>query len=349
MAGTAQPVTPAKKGWRGKLLALLAVGLLLFIAIAALTGLIGYGWASLRSSLFPRDEGLLEYIPGDAAGVLVVDLHQLDLASLGDEKSTARVAMERMRNDVKKATGINIAFDVDKLAISQVVAVARGRFSRDKLEARLMEHRYVVAEHRGVRYLARKGDDAIAVIDDLLLYGSEEGLRSAIDAKENSTSLEENPEFTRRLSQMGWNHALLATVQMSDERPSLRAILTGGTGPRAFTAGVSTMEGGGLFVNVIIETVSANAAEELAKLLEQRRADVEGFRGFFGEAAPTVAELAKTAKLRAEPGASAVHIELRLDPAGLDRLLKAAPTAGPAGVGELSKAFRLHQLLAPGP
>ncbi len=50
---------------------------------------------------------------------------------------------------MKGATGIDLAFDVDKLLLSPSLAVAHGRFDQKKLAERLTEHRYVLAEHKG--------------------------------------------------------------------------------------------------------------------------------------------------------------------------------------------------------
>jgi hypothetical protein len=329
-----------------KLIVFAAVALAVFIA--AQTGFIGYGFAELKSSLFPADEGLLEYVPGTSSGVVIIDPHQLELASLGDEQSSARAALEQKRKEIKAATDIDIAFDVDKLLIAPEIAVARGRFSQDKLEERLIASGYVVSEHKGVRYLFRKGEDAIAVRGSILLYGDEEKIKAALDAEDADTSLAENEDVKRRLSQMGWDHAVLATVRSDSERPSLRAILTGASGPRAFTASAVT-KGGGLTLKVNIETASGAAVDELAKLLEEKRGSVESLKEVLGpDLTSLLADIAKATTITPAPATSAVKLEVALDAPTLDRLIKGASAALPANAGELYKNLRLYQLLVPG-
>lgn len=337
----------AKKGGRGKLIALVGIALVVFIGVQ--TGLAGYGWAHLKSALFPSDAGLLEYIPESEAALVVIDPHQIDQGSLGDEQSSARVALKRVRDDVKRVAGIDLAFDVDKLILSPTVSVARGRFSQDKLEKHLAESRYVVSEHRGVRVLVREGEDAIAVTGGVLLYGSAEGIRAAIDAEADDKSLAEDEQSVRRLKQMGWDRAVLGLVRVSDDKPSLRAILTGSTGPRAGTVGVATRPGK-LDIDVIIEAASATAADELAKLLEEKRTQPNELQALVGsEAAQVFADLAKLTIIQADPAASAVRIHLSLDPAMQQRIAGVATKAlSSAQASEAYKALRLFQLLTPG-
>ena len=148
--------------------------------------------------------------------------------------------------------------------------VARGRFDGKKLADKLIESHYALAEHKGETYLVRAGEDAIAAIGgSVLLYGDEAGVKAAIDAQKDGTSLQKNEQVTARLSQMGWNHPLLVTVRITDDKPSVREVLTGATGPRAVTVGVSTLAG--LDLDAVVETPSPSAGAELAKLLDEKR------------------------------------------------------------------------------
>lgn len=210
----------AKKGGNAKWIVLLVLGLATFLGIQ--TGIAGYGWAHFKSSVFPSDAGLLEYIPLEDAAVVILDPHQIDEASLGDEQSTARVALKRVRDDIAKAAGIDVAMDLDKLAVSPSIVVARGRFSQSSIEERLIASRYVAVDHRGVRILVRQGEDAIAIDGSFLLYGGEAGIRAAIDAEADDKSMGDDEATTRRFKQMGWDRAILATVRVTDDKPSLR-------------------------------------------------------------------------------------------------------------------------------
>lgn len=334
--------TPARKTGNGKWMALAAVALVVFVAAQA--GYLGFGCAHVRAAVFPRDEALLEYVPGDAGGALILDPHQLDPKALGSETSASRQWLTRTRTELKKATDIDVLFDVDKLVLSPTLAVARGRFDAKKLADKLGEARYKPAEHKGQGYLVSK-DDAIAVVDDsILLYGDEAGVRAGIEAKQGKSSLGNNEQAMARLKSVGWDHPLLFTVQITDERPSIRAILAGSTGPRAVTVGVTTRAG--LDLDATIEMTSPASAEELKKLLEEKRKDAEALKPLVGqEAANILLEVIKKGTLGSEEGFLKIH--LHVEPAQLDALIKAADSAA-APFGEMYKNLRLIQLLVPG-
>jgi hypothetical protein len=353
---------PARRG-SGKWMVLGVAALAAFVAVE--TGWAGFGWAALRSAIYPNDAALLGWVPGDTAGVAIVDPHQLKLEALGAEGTTSRSALARTRDDVKQVTGIDLAFDVDKLLLSPSLVVAHGRFDRKKLSDKLAEHRYVLAEHRGETYLVRAGEDAIAVVDgSVLLYGDEAGIKAAIDAHEDGTALEKNEQVVARLAKLGWNHPLLVTVRLVDDKPSLHTILTGSTGPRAVTAGVTTLAG--LDVDVIVESASPSAGAELAKVLDEKRRSAgaplpattgggpsatmggspPSLPGLGAEVTPVVADLAKKATVAADPQTGAVKIHVHVDPAQLDTLVKHAGAAAP--FADAYKSMRLFQLLSPG-
>jgi hypothetical protein len=329
------------KPGRGKWWALGTIAVAGFLAVE--TGWAGFGWAHLKSAVFPRDESLLAWVPARTDAVVIVDPHLLDAKALGGEGTTARAALERTRDDVKKATGIDLALDVDKLVLTSSLVVARGRFDRKKLTERLSEHRYTIAEHHGEPYLVRAGEDAIGVYDDsLLLYGDEASLKDAIDAHREGKSVANDEQVTKRLSQARWSHPVLGTYRITDDKPSVRAILTGSTGPRAVTVGVGTVSG--LDVDANIEAATPSAGGELAKLLDEKRQNAGGLVGLGGDATPVLVDAAKKATIKSDPETGVVTIHVHLDPAQLDTLAKSARSAP---WGEYYKTVRLFQLLSP--
>jgi len=334
--------TTKKAGGWGKWKALGVLGAVAFLAVE--TGWAGFGFAKLRSAVYPADPWLLGWVPGDTHAVVIFDPHQLQDKALGGEGSTLRSALERTRDDVKKVTGIDLAFDVDKLVLTPSLVVARGRFDKKKLADKLTESHYALAEHKGETYLVRTGEDAIAAIDgSVLLYGDEAGVKAAIDAQKDDTSLGKNDQVKARLSQMGWNHPLLVTVRIADEKPSVREVLTGATGPRAVTAAASTL--GGLDLDAVVETPSPSAGAELAKLLdEKRQAAGTLVPGAPADASAIVTEVAKKATVTADPQTGAVRAHAHLDDKQLDALAKSAKSLP---LAEWYKDFRLFQLLAP--
>lgn len=346
MAEAAKPTARSSLRRRTKILAGAAAVVLLSVVIAAKAGLLGYGWAALGASLFPSDHALLAYVPGDVGGVAILDPHQIDERSLAGGQGTLRSGLAGRVEAVKKVTGIDLAFDVDKLLLTPTLVVARGRFDGARLAERLAENNYVKAERGGVAYLVRQGEDAIAVIEDeVLLYGDEPALQASIDARENGTSLKANERAVERMDEIGWDHALLLTIRLHDDKPSLRSMLGGASGPRAVTIGVKTADGA--VVKAAVEAASPAAAEDLRKQLEEHRARLESIEPHVGAAlAPHVLEAAKTGVFALDPGSSTLRIQAHLSPALLDAL---AGSVGKTdqGVAARYRTFRLWQLLAP--
>ena len=332
-----------KRGGGRKWVVLGALALGTVVAVEA--GWAGYGAARLRSAVFPRDESLLSWLPGDTGGLVIVDPHQLKLEALGTDGSTARTEIRRRIDDIKKITGIDLAFDVDKLALSGSLAVARGRFDAKKLRERLTENRYTTAEHEGYTYLVRAGEDALAVVDDsILLYGDESSVKAGLAAHAKGTSLEKNDPTTARLRRIGWDRALLATVRIADDRPSVREVLSGSSGPRAVSVAVRTQ--GGLDIDAEVEAAAPSAADELAKLLDEKRKSDAAIAPLVGaDTAKVLADIAQKATVTADTTAGVVKIHVHLDQAQVDTLAKQAKANLP--VGEMYKTLRLYQLLAP--
>ena len=318
--------------------------LILAVVVASQAGLTGYGWAHLKSSAFPRDEAILGYAPADTAGVLIVDPHQVDPKSLGAESGAARGWLSRTRADLQKATGIDLFFDVDKIVATPTILVLRGRFDAHKLAERLGAAHYAAVDYKGQSYLVRAGEDAIAVVDgDILLYGDEAGVKAAIDAKQGGTSLEKSEQVLERLKSVGWNHPILLTIRITDEKPSIRSILTGSTGPRAVTVGLTTLSG--LDVAASIESASPAAAEELKKLLEEKRGAPDALTPVIGpDSAAILVDVAKKATITRQE--SYLRVQMHVEPAQLDALLRASSASMP--LGEAYKTLRLYQLLVPG-
>jgi hypothetical protein len=325
-----------------------ALVFVLFLAIAGVlavkTGWAGFGWAQLRSAVYPRNDSLLEWIPADSPAVAIIDPHQIRLKALGSETSIARTWLERVRRDVKKAAGVDLVFDVDKVAMTQGLVVMSGRFDGDKLAAKLAEYQYTKAEHADHTYLVRAGEDAVmAVGDDTLVYGDEEAIKASIDAR-SGASLAKNQVVLDRLAQIGWNHPLLGTLQLGSDRPSLRSMITGSTGPRAVSIAVRGDRGVDVFAS--IEAASPSAGAELAKLLDEKRASVADLQAMTGpELGGQLATVARDAMIKADPVTGQVAISVHVSGEALDTVIRAAEQSAP--LADMYKTFRLVQLLAP--
>jgi hypothetical protein len=331
----------SRAGW----VLLLLFGLAAFGAVK--TGWAGFGWAEAKSVVYPGSEGLLEWIPAEAQAVAIVDPHQIHAKSLGPEQGAARAWLERVRGDVKAASGVDLVFDVDKLALTPTLVVMAGRFDGDKLAARLAEYKYVRAEHGGRSYLVRAGEDALMAVDnDRLLYGDEASIQAAIDAK-GGASLAKNDQFTARLARAGYKQPLVATMALGGERPSLRSMLTGSTGPRAISLGVKSASG--IDVHATIDAASGPPADELAHLLDAQRAGVaESLQATTGaELGALLAKVAHDTTITADATTGQVDLRAHISSEDLDALVKSAETSAP--LSEAYKALRRHQLVAPSP
>ncbi len=313
--------------------------------LAVKTGWAGFGWAQLKSMVYPRNDALLEWIPSDAQAVAVIDPHQIRMKALGGEGSVVRTWLERVRGDVKNAAGVDLVFDVDKVALTPGLVVMSGRFDGEKLAARLAEYRYTKADHGDRSYLVRAGEDAVmAVGDDTLVYGDEDAIKASIDAKAGA-SLAKNQPVVDRLAQIGWNHPLIGTVQLGGDRPSLRSMITGSTGPRAVT--VSVRGDRGVDLRGSIETATPSAAAELAKLLDEKRANVADLQAMTGpDLGSQLATVAHDATIKADPVTGQVAIGVHVSSEALDAVIRAAEQSAP--LAEMYKTLRLVQLLTPG-
>ena len=312
--------------------------------IAVETGWAGFGWAQLRSVVYPRNDALLEWVPADTQAVAVVDPHQIRLKALGGEGSVVRTWLERVRADVKKAAGVDLVFDVDKVVLTPGLIVMSGRFDGEKLAAKLAEYRYARADHGDRSYLVRAGEDAVMVVgDDVLVYGDDDTIKASIDAKAG-TSLAKNQPVVDRLAQTGWNHPLLATIQLGGDRPSLRSMITGSTGPRAVSFSVRGDRG--VDVQASVEAATPSAGAELAKLLDEKRASAADLQALAGpDLGAQLTTVAKDATIKADPVSGQVAIGVHVSSDALDAVMRAAEQSGP--LADMYKTFRLVQLLAP--
>ena len=334
-----------RKGWiRAKWIALLLVALGVFAAVE--TGWTGFGLAALRSATFPRDEALLEWVPPDTLAVIIVDPHRVRPGGLGSAQGFVRENLDRVRANIKKATGVDLGFDVDKLVLTPTLAVLRGRFDEGKITDQLSEYKYTKTEYKGQRYLVRTGEDALFVSSDaIIVYGQEAAIKASIDAN-SGVSLARNESVTARLSEIGWNEPLLGTIELASDRPSLRAMIAGVSGPRAVTVGVR--EAQGLDVTAIVETASPSGAGDFAKFLEDHRGDATQSLGTvastdFGK---SLGDLAKAAAIQPDATHGRVTVRAHLSGDALSALVRTAQSSVP--LQEMVKTLQVIQFLAPG-
>ncbi len=327
------------------------VPLLFFVALIVAfyasrrPGQFGFGVAHLWAQVAPRDEALLSYLPADERAFLLVSPHHLEPRAF-DPEGRPPAPFERLRADVRRVAGVDLALDIDRLALSPGLAVARGRFDRSELDERLTRAGYRAAEHRGVPRWLKDGEDAVALDGTALLYGDEGSVRAAIDARlEPARSLASRPDVVARLDRAGWSHALVGHFDGA-QTLSLRSALLGSTGPRGLVASLDTTKAG-VELRGQVEAASPEAAGELLALLEGRRPGLRrAALGLGGEAGAVLEKAAATATLRKGDDPAVLEAHARLTTAEVGALLRAASGAS----NQLRNAYdtlRLVQLLAP--
>jgi hypothetical protein len=313
--------------------------------IAGQLGWLGWGLGHVRAQVYPTDVALLGYLPETTSAVAILNPHLTDKKSLGGEKGALFSQVERIRKDLLQVTGVDLVIDVDKLVISPGLIVARGRFNAAKIAQKLAEAHYSSLEYKGAKILIKPNEDALSVLDDgVLAYGTEAAIREALDAHEAGKTLGKREAFVGRLDRLGWSHPLVATVQLTDEKPSIKAAVAGSTGPRAYSLVADTKLG--VDLHAVVESWSPSTAEETRKLVEEARQ-----RGL-----PVLAQSARTdgskravailqaAKMTTDPASGDLRIDAHLTQPDLDAFVDLA-TQGP--VGDLAKGARLMQLLTP--
>jgi hypothetical protein len=325
------------------------VALLLFcglIFLAVKTGWAGFGWAHIKSLTIPRDDALLSWVPSDSQAVAIVDPHQVSPISLGPTQGLLRSSFERLRGDIQKATGVDLAFDVDKMAVTPGLAVMRGRFDGDRIAQKLSDFGYVKAEYEGHHYLVRAGEDALLIADDgVAIYGDEGAVKASVDAH-GGQSLAHNEPVLARLAQIGWNHPLIGTVRLGADKPSLRSMITGASGPHSVTFAMRAVKG--IEFEASVEVGSPTAAQELGKLLDDKRAGAVELLHTLGIDSPVnVADIVRATSVRVDAPSASVRISGNIPPESLDAFIRAARSS-PVLI-ETYKAYRLYQLLMPTP
>jgi hypothetical protein len=322
---------------------------LVAVAVAAyasrLPGNFGFGVAHVWAQITSRDEGILSYLPSKQSAFLLVSPHHLEPKAF-DAEGRPPAPLARLRADVQHVAGIDLALDVDRLALCPSLAVARGRFDRSDLAERLVRAGYRADEYNGVPAWVKAGEDALALDGSTLLYGDESSVHAAIDAhRDESRSLAARPDLITRLDRAGWSHALVAYLDGS-QTTSLRSALLGSTGPRGTVAAFDTTKSG-IELHGLVEAASPEATDELLALLEGQRRNLKTMAANVGRQAGPVLEKAVAATVLRKGGDPAIleaHARLSVEEVAVLTREAAGATAQLRGAYQ---ALRLMQLLAP--
>ena len=122
-------------------------------------------------------------------------------------------------------------------------------------------------------------------------------------------------------------------------------MITGSTGPHAVSFGVRAAQG--IDANVTVDTGSSSDADELSRLLDEKRASfAQSVQRTTGpELASLVAKVAHDATVRSDAAAGQVDIAVHVPADTLAALIQSAEKSLP--LAEAYKALRLYQLIVP--
>jgi hypothetical protein len=200
------------------------------VLVAGLTtGLVAYyggGFPSLLASRSGPAE--LSYVPADATVVAYANVRQVMDSDLR-QRLKAIMPMghdQQGQKEFQEQTGIDIEHDIDQVvaaitsaapADANGLVVARGRFNVTQLETLAREHGGEVEEYQGKRLVTvteHRGDAAeesprpakkltLAFLEtDLVGIGSEQAIKTAIDAQLSAHSITSNDEMMELVSQI---------------------------------------------------------------------------------------------------------------------------------------------------
>lgn len=201
------------------------------IVVAGLTtGLVAYklgGPALFASRSGPAE---LSYVPADASVVAFANVREVMDSELRHQlKAALPIAdHEEGQKEFQEKTGIDIERDIDHITAAFTSAggapdgnglvVARGRFNTAQLETLAREHGGVVEEYKGKRLVTvsdhggessdltnarRMHSMTLAFLEsDLVGIGSEQAIKTAIDAQLSAHSITSNDEMMELVSQI---------------------------------------------------------------------------------------------------------------------------------------------------
>jgi hypothetical protein len=148
------------------------------------------GWAgtmTIPAATITPDEATLKYFPPETQGIAFVDVAALRNASL-IQNAMGKEQLQSVPPGLKEfmdKTGFDVRRDVDRVTVGKIstfekLAVADARFDKFKAEQFLRDKGKEAETYLG-RAVYRDGDTAITFLDGVILFGSENAVKQAID------------------------------------------------------------------------------------------------------------------------------------------------------------------------
>jgi hypothetical protein len=324
------------------------------------SGLVAYyggGFPSLSASRSGPSE--LSYVPADATVVAYANVREVMDSQLR-QKMKAALPNEHGQQEFQEQTGIDIERDIDYVVAAMTtpgtggfqqqpngLVVARGRFNVSQLESLIREHGGVVEEYKGKRLVKASDVDhtAVDVAPDsgtvnkprhtvvlaflepgLVGIGSEEAIRSSIDAQLSAHSITSNNDMMELVADIdnGNNAWAVGRFDAIQSQAHLSPEITSKI-PAITTFAVMTHVDGGLTGTLRADTRDDQSAENLRQV-------VQG--------------LLALGRMQNDPKATAIMNSLQLSGTGHTVALSfAVPAEVFDALGALKKdGLQLHQL-----
>jgi len=148
------------------------------------------GWAAtmtIPAATISPDESTLKYFPPETQGIAFADIAALRNAALvHDVLNEGELrSLPPAINEFIEQTGFDIRRDLDRVTIGKIstrerLVVANARFDHFKAEQFLKDKGKEPEVYLG-RSVYRDGDSAVAFLDNVVLFGTANGVKSAIE------------------------------------------------------------------------------------------------------------------------------------------------------------------------
>ena len=255
------------------------------------SGLVAYyggGFPSLSASRSGPSE--LSYVPADASVVAYANVREVMDSQLR-QKMKAALPNETGQQEFQAETGIDIERDIDYVVAAMTtpgagglqqqpngLVVARGRFNTTQLETFIRDHGGVVEEYKGKR-LVKATDSGmnkpphtvvLAFLESGLIgIGSEDAIRSSIDAQLSAQSITSNNDMMELVADIdnGNNAWAVGRFDAIQSQAHLPAEISSKI-PSIKTFAVMTHIDGGLNGMLRAETRDDQSAENLRQVVQ---------------------------------------------------------------------------------
>jgi hypothetical protein len=193
-------------------------GVYLFFA----RGPVGRAVGLARTYAMPRDDGLLGFFPRETDAVAIV---QLPFVQLPDHRKFKDWA-EEARGEVRHKSGVDLMYDVDTVAVTEKLVVARGRYSWGELREKLGAEGFELSEDGDTPILHKKASgEGVALVRPYLVMGRLKEVQAALASKKGGDGLERDMRMTGLLEDGGWRNAVVAAWRSASERKGMVSAL----------------------------------------------------------------------------------------------------------------------------